>query len=55
MQPIEKGNRLVFKGSNYMRQRIALSVLSGKPIEITDIRSNSDEPGLKGNFFTSFH
>ncbi|XP_065203300.1 RNA 3'-terminal phosphate cyclase-like protein [Planococcus citri] len=43
----EKGSRLVFKGSNYFRQRIALSILSGRPIEITDIRAQSEEPGLK--------
>ena len=44
----EKGNRLVFKGCNYFRQRITLSILSGKPVEITDIRTQSEEPGLKG-------
>lgn len=43
-----KYDRLVFRGSNYFRQRIALSILSGKAIEINDIRSELDEPGLKG-------
>ncbi|CAH0380906.1 unnamed protein product [Bemisia tabaci] len=41
-----KSNLLEFKGSNFFRQRLILSVLSAKPIRITDIRSKSDEPGL---------
>lgn len=45
----EKGNRLVFNGCNYFRQRLTLSILSGRAIEITDIRSKAEEPGLKGN------
>lgn len=37
----------MYKGSNYLRQRLILSVLSGKPIEISEIRTLEDEPGLK--------
>lgn len=39
---------LTFKGCNHIRQRLVLSTLSGKPIEITEIRHRDDEPGLKG-------
>lgn len=46
-----KNNRLVFRGCNYFRQRLALSILSGKSIEINDIRSQSDEPGIQGKNF----
>lgn len=42
-----KGNILHYKGSSYFRQRLVLSVLSGKTIKITDIRKLDDEPGLK--------
>lgn len=40
-------NLLVYKGSNFLRQRLLLSTLSGKPIRIVEIRSSEDEPGLK--------
>lgn len=46
----ENSNVLSFKGSNYMRQRLVLSIVSGKSIKITDIRTREDEPGLKGEF-----
>jgi len=38
---------LTYKGCNYLRQRIILSLLSGKPVKITDIRSEQEEPGLR--------
>ncbi|CAG0881656.1 unnamed protein product, partial [Cyprideis torosa] len=37
---------LTFEGCNHFRQRLVLATLTGKPIRIRDIRSNSDEPGL---------
>ena len=37
---------LEFEGSNCLRQRIGLSILSGKTIAINRIRINDDEPGL---------
>ncbi|XP_073998338.1 probable RNA 3'-terminal phosphate cyclase-like protein [Rhodnius prolixus] len=40
-------NALKFKGSNFMRQRLVLSVLTGKCISISDIRSSDTEPGLR--------
>jgi RNA 3'-terminal phosphate cyclase-like protein len=36
-----------FRGSQYFRQRIVCSVLSGKSILINDIRSMDEHPGLK--------
>ncbi|KAJ3662719.1 hypothetical protein Zmor_007052 [Zophobas morio] len=42
-----KGNVLCYKGSNFFRQRLVLSVLSGKPIRISYIRAFEDEPGIK--------
>ncbi|XP_068633444.1 probable RNA 3'-terminal phosphate cyclase-like protein [Battus philenor] len=38
---------LVYKGSNLFRQRLLLSVLSGRAIKIEDIRSSHDDPGLR--------
>ncbi|XP_054287364.1 probable RNA 3'-terminal phosphate cyclase-like protein [Macrosteles quadrilineatus] len=46
MGPLRK-NIISFKGSNYLRQRLVLSVLSGKAINISEIRAQSDEPGLQ--------
>ena len=31
-----------------MRQRLALSLLTGRPVEITDIRIHDDSPGICG-------
>lgn len=50
----DNSNVLCFKGSNYMRQRLLLSVVSGKAIRITDIRTRDDEPGLKGKIWVAF-
>lgn len=37
---------LRYEGSNYFRQRIMLSVLTGRPVRIDGIRSLDDNPGL---------
>lgn len=42
------GNLLKFHGSNFLKQRLILSILSGKCVQIVDIRSDDDEPGLRG-------
>ena len=42
-----KGNLLVYRGSDSFRQRLVLSILSGKPVQIVDIRISQDEPGLR--------
>lgn len=38
---------LTYHGSNYFRQRLLLSTLSGRPVKIVEIRSQDDEPGLQ--------
>jgi hypothetical protein len=43
-------NTLSFEGCNFLRQRLILSTLSGRPVKIKKIRSKDDNPGLKGSF-----
>ncbi|XP_036140529.1 RNA 3'-terminal phosphate cyclase-like protein isoform X2 [Monomorium pharaonis] len=42
-----KNKILIYEGSNYLRYRLLLSTLSGKPVKITNIRTKNDDPGLK--------
>ncbi|XP_025263651.1 RNA 3'-terminal phosphate cyclase-like protein [Camponotus floridanus] len=42
-----KNKVLTYEGSNYLRYRLLLSTLSGRPVRITDIRTKDDDPGLK--------
>eukprot|EP00127_Corallochytrium_limacisporum_P002491 Clim_evm48s128 gene=Clim_evmTU48s128 len=44
---------LVFEGANYMRQRLVLSMLSGKSIRIEKIRYRDADPGVQ-DFEASF-
>uniref|UniRef100_H2XT24 RNA 3'-terminal phosphate cyclase-like protein n=2 Tax=Ciona intestinalis TaxID=7719 RepID=H2XT24_CIOIN len=37
---------LEYEGSNFLRQRLILSTLSGKPVKIKKIRSSDENPGL---------
>jgi RNA 3'-terminal phosphate cyclase len=37
-----------FSGPELFRQRLILACISGKPIRIVNIRSNEENPGLKG-------
>lgn len=39
---------LQFDGCAFFRQRLALSTLSCQPIKIKNIRSQENEPGLRG-------
>ena len=39
---------LTFEGHNYLRQRLILATLSGKPLRINKIRSDDQDPGLRG-------
>ena len=41
---------LKFEGYNYLRQRLILATLSGKPVRIEKIRSDDENPGLRGSF-----
>lgn len=43
-----ENNLLTYSGSNFMKQRLILSTLSGKPVRIIDIRNLDQEPGLRG-------
>lgn len=43
-----ENNNLVYRGSNFLKQRLILSTLSGKPVRIIDIRNDDDDPGLRG-------
>lgn len=43
-----KNNVLIYEGCNYLRYRLLLSTLSGKPVRITNIRIKDDNPGLRG-------
>ncbi|XP_015119693.1 probable RNA 3'-terminal phosphate cyclase-like protein [Diachasma alloeum] len=43
----KKNNVLTYEGCNYLKYRLLLSTLSGKPVRIEDIRTNHDDPGLK--------
>ncbi|XP_076765724.1 RNA terminal phosphate cyclase 1 [Xylocopa sonorina] len=40
-------NVLTYEGCNYLRYRLLLSTLSGKPVRVTNIRTKNDDPGLK--------
>jgi len=37
-----------YSGSQYLRHRLVLSILSGKPVRIDKIRSDDKNPGLRG-------
>ncbi|XP_062141080.1 probable RNA 3'-terminal phosphate cyclase-like protein [Drosophila sulfurigaster albostrigata] len=49
MPPVaQEGNCLIYRGSNFLKQRLVLSCLSGKPVKITQIRSeDATAPGLR--------
>lgn len=42
-----KNNILIYEGCNYLRYRLLLSTLSGKPVRIINIRIKDNDPGLK--------
>lgn len=49
MKAISNENGLLkFQGSNFLKQRLILSILSGKSVHIVDIRSHDESPGLRG-------
>jgi RNA 3'-terminal phosphate cyclase-like protein len=43
----QMGNRRIldFEGSNFLRMRLVLATLSGKPIRVKNIRSKATSPG----------
>jgi hypothetical protein len=38
---------LKYEGCNFFRQRLVLATLSSRPVQISEIRSDADEPGLR--------
>jgi RNA 3'-terminal phosphate cyclase-like protein len=44
---------LRYQGSNFLRQRLCLATVSGRPVVITDIRPKDENPGLR-DFEASF-
>ncbi|XP_029047613.2 RNA 3'-terminal phosphate cyclase-like protein [Osmia bicornis bicornis] len=42
-----KNKVLTYEGCNYLRYRLLLSTLSGRPVQVTDIRIKDDNPGLR--------
>lgn len=42
-----ENNLLVYKGNNFLKQRLLLSTLSGKPVKIIEIRSEDANLGLR--------
>ncbi|XP_012264455.1 probable RNA 3'-terminal phosphate cyclase-like protein [Athalia rosae] len=42
-----ENNVVTYEGCNYFRYRLLLSTLSGKPVRITNIRVDDDDPGLR--------
>lgn len=51
----KRDNCLIYRGSNAFRMRLILSVLSGRPVKINDIRSLDDFPGLRGKITCLFY
>ncbi|KAL4713198.1 hypothetical protein ACJJTC_002944 [Scirpophaga incertulas] len=47
MPAVIENDVLAYKGSNFFRQRLLLSTLSGRAVKIEDIRSSHDDPGLR--------
>lgn len=40
---------LSYVGCNFLRQRLVLSTLSGRPVKIRKIRAKEENPGLRGS------
>ena len=43
-----------YRGSNFLRQRLVLSTVSGRPVVITDIRVKATAANLTRSNFTCF-
>lgn len=44
----QNGSLIKFSGHQHFRSRLALSILSGKPVKIEKIRPEDKNPGLRG-------
>lgn len=47
------GGALKFNGHQHLRQRLVLSILSGKNVRIDKIRTEDKNPGLRGAVWQS--
>lgn len=45
-----QAHSLSYAGCNFLRQRLVLSTLSGRPVKIRRIRARDDNPGLRGDW-----
>lgn len=45
-----QAHSLSYAGCNFLRQRLVLSTLSGRPVKIRKIRARDDNPGLRGKW-----
>lgn len=45
---MESRSLVNFSGHQYLRQRLVLSILTGKHVRIDKIRSEDKDPGLRG-------
>lgn len=48
------GDIITFNGNEDFRMRIVMSLLSGKPVRISGIRSTDTEPGLRGKMIYQY-
>lgn len=46
------GSLIQFSGHQYLRNRLVLSILSGKPVRVDKIRSEDKNPGLRGELLS---
>jgi hypothetical protein len=53
-EPNSMSRIIKFEGHQYFRQRLILSALSGRIIRIDKIRSNDENPGLRGRITQPF-
>ena len=48
MSKQQNSAHLKYEGCNFFRQRLVLATLSCRPVTISNIRSQDDDPGIRG-------
>ncbi len=43
----ERGSVLLFEGSNFLRMRVALSLITQRAISVSNVRARDEDPGFK--------
>lgn len=51
---VHSDSLIQFSGHQYLRHRLVLSILSGRPVRIDKIRSEDKNPGLTGEKYLHF-